>query len=87
MIFGSCKTFPPHLDSWITYAASQTVGQAFCMALLAAMTYLAAKPDALPFPGHGNTAAGLVAAVLLFVSNSFFAIGWLGIPFLVCVPR
>ena len=53
------------------------------MVLLAITTFLAATTDALPYPGHGNSGAGLAAAVLLFVFNTFFAIGWLGIGWLV----
>lgn len=53
------------------------------MALLAITTYLAAKTDALPFAGKDNESAGLVAAVLLFVFNTFFAVGWLGMTWLV----
>lgn len=30
----------------------------------------------------GNTAAGIVAAAFLFIFNSFFAIGWLGMTWL-----
>ncbi|KAL8278128.1 hypothetical protein RQP46_009452 [Phenoliferia psychrophenolica] len=58
------------------------VGQAGTMALLAVTTYLAAKTDALPHPGKDNAAAGIVAAILLFVFNTFFAIGWLGMTWL-----
>lgn len=47
------------------------------MLLLTVMTYLAAKKDALPYPGQDNAQAGIVAAVLLFAFNTFFAIGWL----------
>lgn len=54
------------------------IGQSITMALLTVTTYLAAKPEALPFGGFSNTHAGLAAAVLLFVFNTFFAIGWLG---------
>ena len=43
-------------------------GQAFSMAVLAATSaYL-----------QVSTACGIVAAIFLFVFNSFFAIGWLG---------
>jgi hypothetical protein len=47
------------------------------MMLLTVTTYLAAKKDALPFPGQDNAQAGIVAAILLFVFNTFFAVGWL----------
>lgn len=53
-------------------------GQSITMVLLTITTYLTAKVDALPFGGIGSSQAGLAAAVLLFVFNTFFAIGWLG---------
>ncbi|KAM0748971.1 general substrate transporter [Meredithblackwellia eburnea MCA 4105] len=57
-------------------------GQAVTMALLTITTWLATKPDALPHGGKDNSKAGIVAAILLFVFNSFFAIGWLGMTWL-----
>lgn len=51
------------------------IGQTATMALLTITTYLATAPDAAPFGGKDNTGAGIGAAVLLFVFNSFFAIG------------
>lgn len=45
-------------------------GQAASMAVLAATT------------AYGGTTLGIVAAVFLFVFNSFFAIGWLGMTWL-----
>jgi hypothetical protein len=45
-------------------------GQAASMAILAATTANAVGPD--------KTKYGIAAAVFLFVFNSFFAVGWLG---------
>lgn len=45
-------------------------GQAASMALLTITTWLAAKPDAVPYPGKGNGGAGIGAAFLLFVCES-----------------
>ncbi|CAG8973667.1 hypothetical protein HYALB_00002233, partial [Hymenoscyphus albidus] len=50
-------------------------GQAGSMALLAAMTYLSGV-------GIGGSVPGILSALLLFVFNTFFAIGWLAIPWL-----
>lgn len=50
------------------------IGQCICMAILAAMT---------AYPGR--TAAGFCATVFLFLFNTFFAIGFCGVPFLMPV--
>lgn len=47
-----------------------SAGMAVSMVILAVMTHI------------GGTKPGIVAAVFLFVFNSFFALGWLGIPWL-----
>jgi len=47
------------------------VGQTVCMAILAPMT-----------KDTGNTGKGIVAAVMLFLFNFFFASGFLSIPWL-----
>lgn len=46
-------------------------GQAASMAILAGTTSVS-----------NNTTLGIVAAVFLFVFNSFFAVGWLGMTWL-----
>lgn len=46
------------------------VGMSFSMVILAIMTKI------------GGTAPGIVAAVFLFIFNSFFAVGWLGMTWL-----
>jgi hypothetical protein len=58
------------------------VGQALTMALLTVTVWLATKPNAVPYGGKDNSAAGIVAAILLFAFNSFFAVGWLGMTWL-----
>jgi len=47
------------------------IGQSLSMVILAATT---AYPK--------NKGAQIVAAIMLFVFNTFFAVGWLGIPWL-----
>ncbi|KAK9236688.1 general substrate transporter [Lipomyces kononenkoae] len=49
------------------------IGQSVTMAILTATAYLADK---------GNSKAGIAAAVFLFVFNTFFGIGWLGMTWL-----
>lgn len=51
------------------------VGMSASMAMLAGMT---ANSD----PAHPNKAKGVVAAAFLFIFNTFFAIGWLGMTWL-----
>jgi hypothetical protein len=48
-----------------------SVGQTMTMVLLAILGSL-----------EGNAAAAIISAVLLFVFNSFFAVGWLGMTWL-----
>lgn len=48
-----------------------SVGMAGSMAVLAIMDYLSEN-------GTGGSKPGIVSAVFLFVFNSFFAVGWLG---------
>ncbi|KAJ9643437.1 hypothetical protein H2199_004116 [Coniosporium tulheliwenetii] len=50
--------------------AAANAGQSFSMVMLAIMTYL------------GGTGPGIVAAAFLFLFNTFFAIGWLGMTWL-----
>jgi hypothetical protein len=50
-------------------------GQAISMAVLAGTTYQVGLPGA-------HQGAGIAAAVFLFVFNSFFAVGWLGMTWL-----
>jgi sugar porter (SP) family MFS transporter len=57
------------------------VGMSISMAVLAACTSPAAT-DPLPDGTSQNKAPGYVAAVFLFIFNTFFAIGWLGMTWL-----
>lgn len=52
-----------------------SVGMALSMAVLAISTSIAGRTD--------NPAAGIVAATFLFVFNTFFALGWCGLPWLI----
>lgn len=55
-----------------------SLGMSASMAILCGTVYAATPPDVGPKPGLGNSGAGICAAVFLFVFNTFFAIGWLG---------
>ncbi|TAQ90061.1 hypothetical protein B7494_g1618 [Chlorociboria aeruginascens] len=55
------------------------VGMSGSMAILAGMDYLAQN-------NRGNSAPGIVQAVFLFVYNTFFAIGWLGMTVVMITP-
>jgi hypothetical protein len=50
-------------------------GMASSMAILAGMNYASSV-------NVGGSAPGIVSAVFLFVFNSFFAVGWLGMTWL-----
>ncbi|KAF2726316.1 general substrate transporter [Polychaeton citri CBS 116435] len=52
-------------------------GMSISMAVLAISNYFVTKD-----PGNPNTSAGIAQAVFLFVFNTFFAIGWLGMTWL-----
>jgi hypothetical protein len=52
-----------------------SAGMITCMAMLAGMNYMSSV-------GKGGKAPGIVSVVMLFGFNTFFAIGWLGIPWL-----
>lgn len=57
-------------------------GQALTMALLVVTVYLATPLSGTPYAGKGSASAGIGAAFLLFVFNTFFAVGWLGMTWL-----
>lgn len=80
-ILAACNGTEYFLASWIAVFLVEKVGRrklmlfgaagmSGSMAVLAGMTYL------------GGNAAGIVAAAFLFVFNTFFAIGWLGMTWL-----
>jgi hypothetical protein len=54
-----------------------SAGMALSMAALAISNYYVTKD-----PNNINTQAGVAQAVFLFVFNSFFAVGWLGMTWL-----
>ena len=77
-LLAACNGTEYFLASWIAVFTIEkfgrrqlmlfgAAGQAFSMAVLAGTTSQV-----------GNTACGIVAAIFLFVFNSFFAVGWLG---------
>lgn len=52
-----------------------SVGQTLSMVILAVVNYLAARDKA---SNGDNPGSGVAAVLFLFVFNSFFAVGWLG---------
>lgn len=81
-ILAACNGTEYFLASWVAVYTIEkfgrrslmlfgAVGMAASMAILAAMTYLSEV-------NIGGSKPGIVAAVFLFVFNSFFAVGWLG---------
>lgn len=55
-----------------------SAGMAVSMAVLAISNYFVTRDG----PDNINTQAGIAQAVFLFVFNTFFAIGWLGMTWL-----
>ncbi|CCH45845.1 Hexose transporter 2 [Wickerhamomyces ciferrii] len=83
-ILAACNGTEYFLASWVAYFFIERVGrrklmlfgaagQAGTMAILTGTNWAA---------NHGNSSAGIAAAVFLFVFNTFFAIGWLGMTWL-----
>ncbi|KAG7797281.1 hypothetical protein KL944_004766 [Ogataea haglerorum] len=84
-VLAACNGTEYFLASWIPFFLIENVGrrklmlfgaagQSLTMAMLTVTMYLAAKKD--------DNHAAIAAAVLLFVFNTFFAIGWLGMTWL-----
>ncbi|KAG5368663.1 Sugar transporter STL1 [Yarrowia sp. C11] len=89
-ILAACNGTEYFLASWIAFYTIErfgrrklmifgAAGQAATMAILTGCVY-AASP--LSDGGLDNPKAGIAAAVFLFVFNTFFAIGWLGMSWL-----
>lgn len=86
-ILAACNGTEYFMVSWVAFYTIERVGrrklmlfgaagQAMSMAVLTGATWAAS-------PEHNDSgAAAIVAAVFLFVFNSFFAIGWLGMTWL-----
>ncbi|KAK6205688.1 general substrate transporter [Scheffersomyces amazonensis] len=86
-ILAACNGTEYFLVSWIAFYTIERIGrrklmlfgaagQAMSMAVLTGATWAAS-------PKHNNSSgAAVVAAVFLFVFNTFFAIGWLGMTWL-----
>jgi hypothetical protein len=81
-ILAACNGTEYFLASWVAVYTIEkfgrrslmlfgAVGMAGSMAILAGMDYLSEA-------NVGGTKPGIVSAVFLFVFNSFFAVGWLG---------
>nr|SIP56038.1 putative Sugar Porter [Yarrowia yakushimensis] len=89
-ILAACNGTEYFLASWVAFYTIErfgrrklmlfgTIGQACTMAILTGCVYASSTPAD---GGLGNESAGIAAAVFLFVFNSFFAIGWLGMSWL-----
>lgn len=89
-ILAACNGTEYFLASWISFYTVEkfgwrklmlfgTIGQACTMAILTGTVYAS---SALSDGGLDKKEAGIAAAVFLFVFNTFFAIGWLGISWL-----
>ncbi|KAJ8098118.1 general substrate transporter [Lipomyces tetrasporus] len=83
-IVAACNGTEYFLASWVAFFTIERLGrrklmiggaagQAVSMAILTGTAYLA---------DQGNSKAGIAAAVFLFVFNTFFGIGWLGMTWL-----
>uniref|UniRef100_A0A1N6MC79 Putative sugar porter n=1 Tax=[Candida] hispaniensis TaxID=312227 RepID=A0A1N6MC79_9ASCO len=92
-ILAACNGTEYFLASWLPFYTIErfgrrklmlfgAIGQAATMAILTGTVYAATPKDAKPYPGLDNSDAGIAAAVFLFVFNTFFAIGWLGMTWL-----
>nr|SIP56080.1 putative sugar porter [Yarrowia phangngaensis] len=89
-ILAACNGTEYFLASWIAFYTIErfgrrklmifgALGQSITMAILTGTVY-AASPIA--DGGLNNSGAGIAAAAFLFVFNTFFAIGWLGMTWL-----
>nr|SIP56050.1 putative Sugar Porter [Yarrowia galli] len=89
-ILAACDGTEYFLASWIAFYTIErfgrrklmlfgTVGQACTMAILAGTVYAASS---VKDGGLDKPQAGIAAAVFLFVFNTFFSIGWLGMAWL-----
>ncbi|CAM9024371.1 unnamed protein product [Wickerhamomyces anomalus] len=86
-ILAACNGTEYFMASWLAFFTIEhfgrrklmifgALGQAFTMAILTGTNW-AADPA-----NKDNSGAGIAAAVFLFVFNSFFAVGWLGMTWL-----
>ncbi|KAG5355339.1 Sugar transporter STL1 [Yarrowia sp. C11] len=89
-ILAACNGTEYFMASWVAFYTIErfgrrklmlfgAVGQACTMAILTGCVYAASKPED---GGLDMQGAGIAAAVFLFVFNTFFAIGWLGMTWL-----
>ncbi|KAB8283183.1 LOW QUALITY PROTEIN: general substrate transporter [Yarrowia lipolytica] len=89
-ILAACNGTEYFLASWIAFYTIErfgrrklmifgAIGQAATMAILTGCVYAASTPED---GGLNKPRAGIAAAVFLFVFNTFFAVGWLGMTWL-----
>ncbi|KAK7543854.1 sugar transporter STL1 [Phyllosticta citricarpa] len=88
-ILAACNGTEYFLASWIPVFIIEKVGRrslmlfgAVGMSLSMAVLAIANSINEGKTAAERNTAAGIVAALFLFVFNSFFAVGWLGMTWL-----
>ena len=85
-VLAACNGTEYFLASWIAVYTIERFGRRSLMlfgstGMVASMVILAAM-NALSEAGRGGSATGIVSAIFLFVFNSFFAVGWLGMTWL-----
>ncbi|KIW02625.1 hypothetical protein, variant 2 [Verruconis gallopava] len=80
-ILAACNGTEYFLASWIAVFTIEKIGRRKLMVFGAVGMSLSMVVLAVT-TWHGGSAAGIVAAVFLFIFNTFFAIGWLGMTWL-----
>ncbi|RDI77902.1 hypothetical protein Vi05172_g12140 [Venturia inaequalis] len=81
-ILAACNGTEYFLASFIPVFTIERIGRRQLMLIGAIGMSLSMVVLAITSSLKGNTAAGIVAAAFLFIFNSFFAIGWLGMTWL-----
>ncbi|CAK3951023.1 Sugar transporter STL1 [Lecanosticta acicola] len=81
-ILAACNGTEYFLASWIPVFTIEKIGRRPLMLFGAAGMSLSMVVLAITTSFRNNNAAGVVAAVFLFIFNTFFAIGWLGMTWL-----
>ncbi|ODQ77028.1 hypothetical protein BABINDRAFT_42429 [Babjeviella inositovora NRRL Y-12698] len=86
-ILAACNGTEYFLFSWVAYFTIERFGRRKlmlfgCLGQTASMAILTGTTWAADIHNGNNSHAAIVAAVFLFVFNSFFAVGWLGMTWL-----
>ncbi|EFQ98600.1 sugar transporter STL1 [Nannizzia gypsea CBS 118893] len=81
-VLAACNGTEYFIASWIAVFVVEKIGRRILMLFGAVGMSLSMAVLAIATSFKGQTEAGIVAAVFLFVFNTFFAIGWLGMTWL-----